>query len=347
MKINDLSRRKFITACSAFSVLPMVSSALSATSAIAPDKAAARLNDKDNTKGLNFGMFICWSFSTFSDREWTRGIKDLSIFQPTGLDTDQWCRVAKEAGMDYILFLTKHHDGFALWDTQTTSWKVTNSVLQRDVLKELQKSCKKYELKLALYFSEGDWTWIPQDLNPGDFVKPEKYWWMGRSSELKKAQLKELCTNYGPIAYFWMDHAQSDGGLSHTETAAWVKKFQPDCLVGFNHGEVAGDIRLGEMGKPGPLDSAEGGGPYNKVVHKDFKRAEFTYPILGKGGRWFYTSPKNDGEALNPEKIYEDYKGAIKYNNLFALDVGPDREGKLRDIDVKVLQQVGKLIRGR
>ena len=62
---------------------------------------------------IHFGMFICWSFSTFSDKDWTPGVTSISFFHPTGMDTDEWCRVAKDAGMDYILFLTKHHDGFA------------------------------------------------------------------------------------------------------------------------------------------------------------------------------------------------------------------------------------------
>jgi alpha-L-fucosidase len=61
--------------------------------------------------------------------------------------------------MGYILFLTKHHDGFCLWDTETTQRKVTRSPLGKDVLAAVRKSCDKYGLKLALYFSEGDWTW--------------------------------------------------------------------------------------------------------------------------------------------------------------------------------------------
>jgi len=61
---------------------------------------------------LRFGMFVCWSFSTFCGHEWTPGVEDISFFNPTGFDPDQWCKVAKDAGMKYILFLTKHHDGF-------------------------------------------------------------------------------------------------------------------------------------------------------------------------------------------------------------------------------------------
>jgi len=63
---------------------------------------------------------------------------------------------------------------------------------------------------------------------------------------------------YGPIEYIWFDHAVSDGGLSHAETLAWCKSFQPGCFIGFNHGEQEGtDIRLGELGRPGPLNDAQ------------------------------------------------------------------------------------------
>ena len=69
---------------------------------------------------------------------------------------------------------------------------------------------------------------------------------------MKKAQLKELLTQYGPIEYIWFDHAVGDGGLSHQDTLAWCKSFQPGCFIGFNHGDQQGaDIRLGEMGRPG------------------------------------------------------------------------------------------------
>ncbi len=108
----------------------------------------AKMDDNERAvqiQELKFGMFICWSFSTFSGREWTPTLdKDASYFKATGCDTDQWCKVAKDAGMNYILFLTKHHDGFCLWDTKTTDKKVTNSPLATDVLAQLRKSCDKY-----------------------------------------------------------------------------------------------------------------------------------------------------------------------------------------------------------
>ena len=279
-------------------------------------------------RDLKWGMFICWSFSTFSDQEWTRDIKDVAFFNPSGMDTDQWARVAKEAGMGYILFLTKHHDGFCLWDTKTTNRKVTKSPLGKDVLAALRRSCDKYGIKLALYFSEGDWTW-PQMKN----------------AELKKAQLTELCKNYGPIEFFWMDHAQTDGGLSHAETAELVKSIQPRCFVGFNHGEPAGDLRLGEMGGPGSLGDESAAGPYFTRGGKSYLVAEFALPILGSEGRWFYTNPKNDNRSRSPWELFGLYLGAVHHGNIFSLDAGPDRSGRLRAIDERTLVESGRLIR--
>lgn len=283
-------------------------------------------------KNLKWGMFVCWSFSTFSGKEHTVE-KDLppSFFKAQTVDTDQWARTAKEAGMGYILFLTKHVDGFCLWDTRTTQHKVTNAPLRKDVLKLLRQSCDKYGIKLALYFCEGDI--------------------FGNRPDVKKAQLKELLTQYGDIEYLWLDHGfrASDGGLSHVETAAWCRQWQPRTLIGFNHGQPAGEISLREHGSPGPLGDQRHAG-YNKENESSYKGyllAEFTYPILPahKGGaNWFYSLPEHDGLCASAEQLYRHYRGAVKYGNIFSVDVGPDYEGRLRDIDVRTLLQVGKMI---
>lgn len=300
----------------------------------------------EQIKEMKFGMFICWSFSTFSGREWTPTLdKDATYFKATGCDTDQWCKTAKDAGMGYILFLTKHHDGFCLWDTETTDKKVINSPLGIDVLAQLRKSCDKYGIKLAFYFSEGDWNWPGAVDGKGQRSGPT-----GINPEMKKAQLKELVTKYGPIEFFWMDHAAGDGGLSHEETVKWVHQFQPNCFVGFNHGEPAGRLSLREMGKPGPIGDANTT-KYNKDAEANYKgylAAEFTYPILPphKGGAmWFYSLPEHDNLCKSAEVLYEDYVGAVKYGNIFSIDVGPNYEGKLRDIDVATLTGVGEMIR--
>ena len=320
-----------------------------------PGIETRKIDDQERAqqiKDLKFGMFICWSFSTFYGQEWTPTLdKDASYFKAAGADTDQWARTAREAGMNYILFLTKHHDGFCLWDTETTEKKVTNSPLGIDVLAKLRKSCDKYGIKLALYFSEGDWTWEGATDGKG-------YWEgsIGKNPEMKRAQLQELLTQYGPVEFLWMDHAVGDGGLSHKETTEWVHQFQPNCFVGYNHGEPSGRLVLREMGKPGRIGDV-GATRYNKEAEGSYKGylvAEFTYPLLPQsledgsrregGAMWFYSLPKWDHLVHPAEMIYNDYQGAMEYENIFSLNLGPNYEGKLRDIDIETLREVGRLI---
>ena len=299
----------------------------------------------EDLKNLKWGMFICWSFSTFSGKEWTPGVKDIVLFRAKDVDTDQWARTAKEAGMGYILFLTKHHDGFCLWDTKTTNRKVTKAVLGRDVLAELKKSCDKHGIKLALYFSEGEWAW------PGGVEGKGWKDGVGKNPEMKKAQLKELLTQYGPVEFIWFDYAVGDGGLSHAETIAFCKSLQPGCFIGFNAGDQEGaDIRLGEMGRPGPLhgSGSAAAAPYVQNASKNYLLAEFTYPILPPhqgGAMWFYALPIHDKLCHPAEKLYRDYLGAVKYGNIFSINVGPDYNGKLRAIDVETLRTVGEMIK--
>jgi alpha-L-fucosidase len=222
---------------------------------------------------------------------------------------------------------------------------VTISPLGRDVLAELKKSCDKHGIKLALYFSEGEWA--SPDFPDGRKRRNGG----GYDPRLKKAQLRELLTQYGPIEYIWFDYAVGDGGLNHRDTIAFVKSLQPGCFVGFNNGDQDGcDIRLGEMGRPGPLDDHKAAGPHmDKPAAKTYRLAEFTYPILPAhegGAVWFYSLPKHDGLCHTAEKIYADYLGAVQYGNIFSLDVGPDYAGKLREIDVQTLRKVGQYIRG-
>jgi alpha-L-fucosidase len=142
-----------------------------------------------------------------------------------------------------------------------------------------------------------------------------------------------------------------DGGLSHAETVQFVKALQPNCFVGFNNGDQEGaDIRLGEMGRPGALEDHAAAGPHmDKKAGSSYRLAEFTYPIVPPhqgGAMWFYSLPRHDQLCLPAEKIYADYLGAAKFGNLFALDVGPDYGGKLREIDIQTLRKVGQYIRG-
>jgi alpha-L-fucosidase len=122
--------------------------------------------------------------------------------------------------------------------------------------------------------------------------------------------------------------------------------------VGFNSGQTAGRLNLRERGRPGPIGDNSAAWNENHIPDNfdNFQVAEFTYPILPKhdgGADWFYSLPAHDSLCLPAEKIYQDYLGAVKYGNIFSLDVGPDYSGRIRDIDVKTLKQVGRFIKGK
>ena len=247
--------------------------------------------------------------------------------------------------MGYILFLTKHHDGFCLWDTKTTDRKVTNSPLGIDVLAKLRKSCDKYGIKLALYFSEGDWNW------PG--AVDGKGGKGGSNPEMKKAQLKELLTEYGPIEYIWFDHAVGDGGLSHKETVAWCTSSSPAASSASTTASRQGPTSAcGEMGRPGPLGDTRRAGVQQASRGRRSRATAWpssrirSCPAIAAGRMWFYSLPKHDNLCQPAEPAStRTTSGPWRYGNIFSLDVGPNYAGKLRDIDVKTLKQVGDMIR--
>jgi len=305
---------------------------------------------------LKWGMFLHWSLGTVSGQGWTKGVSSPDYFTVTGLNTDQWCRVARSAGMGYIIFVAKHHDGFCLWDTKTTSFKVTNSPLKKDALAELRKSCDKYGIKLCLYYSEADWTWK-------DF----------KNAEMKRQQIAELFTQYGEIPLVWMDVAQWDGGLGHIETETLIRQYQPNCFIGFNHGLPAGDLQSREMGSFDKLARALSAntltrhhidslliitekyvmalewakaGEIEKTLidnYDGYKLAECAVCInqTAQGWDWFYNEATKD-VAISAERIIEMYNSAVSAQVLFSLALGPNKNGELRPVDVARLQKVGK-----
>ena len=173
-----------------------------------------------------YGMFIHFGVNTFANLEWSDGTLPASIYNPTELDPDQWVRVAKEAGFRYVLLVTKHHDGFCLWDSKYTSYDVASSPVKTDVVDAVAKACKKYGLKLGLYYSLWDRNHPSyKDKNPTVYV------------DYMINQLYELFTNYGEICELWFD-----GGWDR-KVEDWdldriynhVKKLQPNCAIGVNH----------------------------------------------------------------------------------------------------------------
>ena len=170
-------------------------------------------------------------------------VKLAETFDPSEFVADEWVRFAKESGAEYICFTTKHHDGFCMWDTKCTEYKITNTPFGRDILKELSEACERQGMLLELYYSCPDWHYkhsvnnggsheLPCP-NDGDEPNEDKY------VEYVKAQMKELMTGYGKISGLFWDIPPLRRDPSVNEL---VRSLQPDILIndrGYDKGDYS------------------------------------------------------------------------------------------------------------
>lgn len=318
---------------------------------------------------LKFGMFIHWGVNTYHDKEWSDGTLDISVVNASRLDTDQWCRVAKSAGMKYIVPVVKHHDGFCIWETPTTTYSISHTPTKKDVLAELANSAAKHGLKLGLYYSLWDRHEKSHDTNEALYV------------EFMKKQLEELLTGYGEIVEIWFDgfwKKQQSGWTKKIsdETGekvdaanklrdeefinAWrmegafrwqidhvyqfIKQLQPDCLV-MNNSTTAYpgvplhpvDIRSGEKYTSPKNDRKV----WSWLGKEQYLPLQIETTLSTKGndqfpsGNWFWH--EWDRSVLSKEQVLSYLKTAEIMRANLLLNCGPDPSGKLRDLDVKVL----------
>ncbi|SHJ37928.1 alpha-L-fucosidase [Arenibacter nanhaiticus] len=204
-----------------------------------------------------FIAFIHFGPNTFTRMEWGNGTEDPKIFDLQNLDTDQWCKAMRDAGMKKVVFTAKHHDGFVLWQSRYTQHGIMSSPFmdgKGDVLKELSKSCEKYGLKLGVYLSPADLYQIENEEglygNLSEYTErtiPRAV--AGRPFENKTTftfkvddyneyflnQLFELLTEYGPIHEVWFDgaHPKRKGGQTYNYLA-WkelIRALAPETVI--------------------------------------------------------------------------------------------------------------------
>nr|WP_239580167.1 alpha-L-fucosidase [Microlunatus panaciterrae] len=175
---------------------------------------------------LELGFFCHFGLNTFHGLEWSDGTLPASSFDPVELDARQWVRTAREAGARYFILTAKHHDGFCLWPTATTDYSVASSPWrdgQGDVVREVAEACAAEQLPLGLYLS-------PWDRNAECYPDAEAY------DRFYLAQLRELCSNYGPLVELWFDGAGSQGReYDWSAISALIDELQPQAMV-FNMG---------------------------------------------------------------------------------------------------------------
>ncbi len=298
-------------------------------------------------KDDRFGLFLhygIYSVGGWHEQEqWRRGIpKDEYVryaerFCPAPDCVDQWLSLAREAGMTYVCFTTKHHDGFCLWDTACTDYSVTHYT-GRDLVRELADGCAKYGMKLALYYSLPDWH-CPVSVNdgrhhrlaepnPGDTPDEARY------KEYLKAQIGELLTKYGKIdALFW-DIPPDDPSETDESINEYVRSLQPGILIN-DRGYSKGDYRTPERTVPaepftGLTEACQSVGvqAWGYRADEDYYSHRFLMEsvdkIMTKGGNYLLNiGPMPDGSIPEPAETSIRTVGAW-YKNVRESYIGTE-----------------------
>src|SRR6185295_11318830 len=183
-------------------------------------------------------------------------------FNPTNFSADEWVSIAKNAGMKYMIITSKHHDGFAMFDSPSHDFNIVRRTpWKRDPVKELAEACRKQGLKFGVYYSLGrDWEDpdVPTSVKPDgnrrsntwDFPDEDKKDFSKYFERKVKPQVRELLTQYGPIAVMWFDTPEKISKKQSEELFALIRKLQPDCIVNARVGNRLGDYAVQEQKIP-------------------------------------------------------------------------------------------------
>ena len=298
-----------------------------------------------------FGMFIHWDMSSVAGTEisWSRkGSKPLDIkgkaakgddagyvedpvydnlykkFNPVKYDASEWVKIAREAGMKYLVFTAKHHDGFCMWDTKQTDYNIMHTPYGKDLLRPLAKACQEGGIRFCIYYSPRDWH--QPDYGIGDNRKYVDY---------MNAQLRELLTGYGKVDLLWFD-SYGNGDLVNFwhvgETWNLIKSLAPEILINNRLCVLGGYDQQPEQYR-GDFST-----PEQKLGSYNDQRPWESCMTVSKVNAWSYS--KNGGV-----KPYDEILKMLVYcaggDGNLLLDVGPDSKGVIPPDQVTVLRQVG------
>lgn len=303
-------------------------------------------------KDAKLGMFIHWGLYSQTAGEWkghpTRGgehfmlyeripVKEYALiandFNPTGFNADEWVKAAKKAGMKYMVYTTKHHDGFAMYDSECSDYNIVKRTpYGKDPLKELAEACRREGIKLGLYYSLGR-DWEDPDV-PTNW--PEK---AGRSNtwdypdedskqlplyiERKvKPQLRELLTNYGEIAIVWFDTPELVTKEQSRELRELIHELQPGCLINSRIGNGLGDYSIIEQ------KLSDG------IIEKPWEAC------LTMGKNWGFN--KFDTVYKTPDVVIRNMTDIVSKGGNMLLNVGPNQKGCFPEQTEPILEALNK-----
>lgn len=283
----------------------------------------------------------------------------VKVFNPIYFDADYICRFAKECGMKYIVFTTKHHEGFALFKSKVDSFNSYDaSPCKRDLVAELAAACKKYDLKLGFYYSQcidwrdengGGYLTSPQGSagdswsNEWDFPDNEKKDYNKCLKNKIIPQIKEIMTNYGKIFLAWFDMPLDSTKNHSKQIYDLVKKLQPDCLINSRLGNGNFDyVSFGDNEIPNEIPN-EISSNVNDNDICGFKKSPYNLfeSACTLNDSWGYSAIDNNWKTT--KHIFDN---RIKLESLginYLINIGLDWLGRIPVEAEKILRDVQKL----
>ena len=344
------------------SILALLAASVSVKAQVTPPKPYGVLPSERQLQWHEKEMYVLVHFTptTFENKEWGYGDADPSIFNPTQFDARQIVSAVRAGGFKGLILVAKHHDGFALWPTKTTTYNISRSPFRDgkgDMVKEFADACRAGGLSFGVYCS-------PWDRNSPVYGTPEYV-------RIYREQLRELYTNYGPLFMSWHDGANGgDGYYGGARTSrkidrsvyygwdttwAMTRSLQPGAAI---FSDIGWDVRWvgNERGEaaptswstytPQPLPGKTKAGPgevrdeFNPMGTRNGAQwipAECDVP-LRKG--WFY-HPEEDNTVKSPDRLFDLYLKSVGRGGALDLGIAPDKRGLLHEADVRSLAAFG------
>ncbi len=342
-----------------FSLLA-VFACLAATAQTKYVAAPENLKAREWFADARFGLFIHWGpFSIPGSGEWVMNERKITVknytrlmdfFNPIDFNAQEWVSMAKNAGMKYITLITRHHDGFSMWDTKYSDFNIMNSPYKKDIVKMIADECHKQGVKLFLYYSLLDWR---REDYPHETGRTGQY--SGRTGkgdyasylQFMKNQLTELLTKYGEISGIWFDghwdQTAPEGEKDRSSRIDWkydeiyglIHKLQPQCMIGNNHhltpfdGE---DFQMFERDLPGENKSG-----------LSFQEASNKLPLETCetiNGSWGFNI--TDTSYKTPKQLIDYLVKASGYGANLLLNIGPMPNGDIQPEFKERLAYMGK-----
>lgn len=296
-----------------------------------------------------FGLFLHWGL--YSIGEWDgrpqKGnehfmfvekiplkeyAKISETFNPVKFNADAWVKIAKEAGMKYIVITSKHHDGFAMFDSPSDDYNIVKTTpYHHDPMKDLATACKKYDIKLCFYYSLGrDWaspdaTWAKEGSKAGntwDFPNEQAKDNNKYIENKVKPQLKELLTQYGPVGIIWFDTPEGTTPEQSESLRKLILSIQPNCIINSRIGNGFGDYVVSEQ----------------KIVEgTELKPWESCITMSGK---WGFN--KFDKAWKIPELLVRHLVEIVCKGGNLLLNIGPNSLGEFPEQSNQNLREIGK-----